>query len=29
MSDTIDRLEIEVSGGDTKKVEDGLNALAK
>ena len=29
MSDAIDRLEIEVSGGDTKKVEDGLNALAK
>lgn len=29
MSDSIDRLEIEVSGGDTKKVEDGLNALAK
>lgn len=29
MSDTIDRLEIEVSGGDTKKVEDGLNALAQ
>jgi hypothetical protein len=28
MSDAIDRLEIEVSGGDTKKVEDGLNALA-
>lgn len=29
MSDATDRLEIEVSGGDTKKVEDGLNALAK
>lgn len=29
MSDAIDRLEIEVSGGDSKKVEDGLNSLAK